>query len=45
MSNKILDDMRDVMRRRHYSVRTDAERLQCVPTQIVGTRRNDEIGV
>ena len=27
MSNKILDDMRDVMRRRHYSVRT--ERSYC----------------
>ena len=23
MSNKILDDMRDVMRRRHYSIRTE----------------------
>ena len=27
MSNKILDDMRDVMRRRHYSIRT--ERSYC----------------
>jgi hypothetical protein len=27
MSNKILDNMRDVMRRRHYSVRT--ERSYC----------------
>jgi len=27
MSSKILDDMRDVMRRRHYSVRT--ERSYC----------------
>jgi hypothetical protein len=28
MSNKILDDMRDVMRRRHYSIRT--ERSYCL---------------
>ncbi len=27
MSNKILDNMRDVMRRRHYSIRT--ERSYC----------------
>ncbi len=27
MSRKILDDMRDVMRRRHYSIRT--ERSYC----------------
>jgi hypothetical protein len=27
MSSKILDDMRDVMRRRHYSIRT--ERSYC----------------
>ena len=30
MSNKILDDMRDVMRRRHYSIRTERSYCQWV---------------
>jgi hypothetical protein len=28
MSNKILDDMRDVMRRRHYSIRTEGANIE-----------------
>ncbi len=30
MSSKILDDMRDVMRRRHYSIRTERSYCQWV---------------
>ena len=28
MSNKILDDMRDVMRRRHYWIRTEGANIE-----------------